>query len=83
MPRGLFTDFLIPRIDFFAVLEDIHTEVYQVAEQALCENSGIPSSERASRAFLSAYKSLSDSGAMGFMENYAEALLRRLPKVEH
>lgn len=71
---------------FFAVLEDIHTELYEVAERALCESAGLPAAERAARAILCVCGRLSDTGAMVFIENDADTLLRRLPepvKTEH
>lgn len=71
---------------FFAVLEDIHTEFYEVADKALSENSALPPAERVSRAILSVCERLSDTGVMTFIENDAETLLRRLPdqiKSEH
>ena len=71
---------------FFAVLEDIHTEFYEVADKALSENSALPPAERVSRAILSVCERLSDTGVMTFIENDAETLLRRLPdqiKAEH
>ncbi len=71
---------------FFAVLEDIHTEFYEVADKALSENPALPPAERVSRAILSVCERLSDTGVMTFIENDAETLLRRLPdhiKAEH
>ena len=49
---------------FFAVLEGIHSELYEVADRALSENVGL---------------SLSDTGDMVFIENDAKLLLQRLP----
>ena len=71
---------------FFAVLEGIHTEFYGVAEQVLRENSGLPPADRAAKTILSVCERLSATGAMAFIENDAETLLRRLPeqiKAEH
>ena len=39
---------------FFAVLESIHSELYGVADQALCRNGGLPTSERQRRFWPSA-----------------------------
>lgn len=64
---------------FFAVLEDIHTEIYAVAESALRESAALPPAERAAAAILAACRRLSETGAMAFVENDAEYLLRRLP----
>lgn len=71
---------------FFAVLEGIHTETYDVAEQTLRENKSLAPAERAAKTVLAACRKLSDTGAMTFIENDTEALLRRLPeeiKAEH
>lgn len=71
---------------FFAVLEDIHTEFYDVADVVLRENIGLPPAERAAKAILAVCKRMSDTGVMTFIENDAAALLQRLPekiKAEH
>ena len=71
---------------FFSVLENIHTEIYEIAKQALAQNADIPPHARAEKALIAACKQLSDTGAMTFIENDAEFLLRRLPeavKQEH
>lgn len=71
---------------FFTALENVHTELYEVADKSLSENAFLSPAERASKAVLAVCKRLSDTGAMSFMENDAEAILRRLPekiKVEH
>ena len=64
---------------FFAVLEDIHSELYGVADQALHRNGGLPTSERAAEAVLAVCRRLSDTGDMVFIENDAKLLLQRLP----
>lgn len=64
---------------FFAVLENIHTETYAVAEKALQESTGLPPTERATKIILKVCKYLSDTKAMTFIENDAEYLLRRIP----
>lgn len=64
---------------FFAVLENIHTQTYAVAEKALQNNAELPPTERASKIILVACKYLSDTKAMTFIENDAEYLLRRIP----
>lgn len=71
---------------FFAVLEDIHTELYDVADRVLRENIGLPPAERAAKAILAVCKRMSDTGVMTFIENDVAALLQRLPeniKAEH
>ena len=65
---------------FFAVLESIHSELYGVADQALSEANGLPSSERAAEAVLAVCRRLSDTGDMVFIENDAKLLLQRLPE---
>ena len=57
---------------FFAVLEGIHSELYNVADRALSENGGVPPSERTAKAVLAVCKRLSDTGA--------KLLLQRLPE---
>ena len=71
---------------FFAVLEGIHAELYEVADRALCESDGLPPSERAAEAVLAVCRRLSDTGDMVFIEHDAKLLLQRLPegvKKEH
>ena len=71
---------------FFAVLEDIHTEHYAVAERVLRENIGLPPAERAAGALLAVCERMSDTGVMPFIENDVAPLLQRLPeniKSEH
>lgn len=65
---------------FFAVLEGIHTELYEVAKRALGESRTLSSGDRAAGAVLAVCRRLSDTGAMTFIENDAELLLRRLPE---
>lgn len=69
---------------FFAVLEDIHAELYDVADGELHENIDLPSAERASKAILAVCKRMADTGMMTF--NDVPSLLQRLPdsvKAEH
>lgn len=71
---------------FFTALESVHTELYGVADKCLSENAGLAPNERVSEAVLCVCKRLSDTGAMSFIENDAEAIMRRLPekiKAEH
>lgn len=71
---------------FFAALEDIHAELYEVADRALHESDGLPSAECAAYAVLAVCKRMSDTGVMSFIENDVSALLQRLPeniKAEH
>ena len=65
---------------FFAVLENIHSELYGVADRALSENAGLPAAERAAKAVLAVCKRLSDTGDMVFIENDAKLILQRLPE---
>ena len=65
---------------FFAVLENIHTELYEVADRALGEADSLPPSERAAKAVLAVCRRLSDTGDMIFIENDAKLLLQRLPE---
>ena len=51
---------------FFAVLESIHSELYEVADRALSENVGLSQSERAAKATLAVCRRLSDTGAIWF-----------------
>ena len=71
---------------FFAVLEDIHTELYEVADRALREHVGLPPAERAATAILAVCRRMSETGVMAFIENDVTSLLQRLPeniKSEH
>ena len=65
---------------FFAVLENIHSELYGVADHALSEADSLPPSERAAKAVLAVCWRLSDTGDMVFIENDAKLLLQRLPE---
>lgn len=65
---------------FFAVLEDIHTEGFAVAQHSLQGNAALPPAERAAAAILAACRWLSATRALVFIENAAESLLRRLPQ---
>ena len=65
---------------FFAVLEDVHTEVFEIAEKALQQNEALAPARRAAEAILAACRRLSETGDMTFIENDAEFLLRRLPE---
>ena len=59
---------------FFAVLENIHSELYRVADHALSETDSLPPSERAAKAVLAVCRRLSDTG------DDAKLLLQRLPE---
>ena len=59
---------------FFAVLENIHSELYGVADHALSEANGLPPSECAAKAVLAVCRRLSDTGDMVFIENDAKLL---------
>ena len=96
--KGLFYKYFASKeLLFFEVLEDIHSEVYQVAEQALEEGKDLPPDERIARDSLRqclrgtsplamACSRLSEIGAMKFIEEDSAYLLRRIPaqvKAEH
>ena len=85
--KGSFYKFFASKeLLFFALLEDIHTELYQVASAALREHQGLSPAERASAAILAVCSRMSDTGDMVFIENDVAALLSRLPeevKAEH
>lgn len=71
---------------FFAVLEDIHTELYEVAGKTLRENRSLSPAERAAAAIIAVCERMSDTGVMVFIENDVASLLQRLPddiKAEH
>lgn len=65
---------------FFAVLEEIHTELYDTAEQTLRENAYLAPAERVTKAILAVCERLSATGDMVFIENDADHLLHRLPE---
>ncbi len=65
---------------FFAVLEDIHSDLYGVADKSLKESIGLPASERAAKAVIAVCNRLSDTDDMVFIENDAKLLLQRLPE---
>ena len=85
--KGLFYKYFASKeLLFFEVLEDIHSEVYQVAEQALEEGKDLPPDERIANVLLTACSRLSEIGAMKFIEEDSAYLLRRIPaqvKAEH
>ena len=85
--KGLFYKYVASKeLLFFEVLEDIHSEVYQVAEQALEEGKDLPPDERIANVLLTACSRLSEIGAMKFIEEDSAYLLRRIPaqvKAEH
>lgn len=65
---------------FFEVLEELHSELYAVAKDALIANSSLAASERATEALLAVCRRLSQTGAMRFIESDAELILRRIPE---
>ena len=65
---------------FFAVLEDIHTECFAVAQKSLQENAAIDPASRTAAAILAACRWLSETKTFVFIENDAEFLLHRLPE---
>lgn len=71
---------------FFAVLEDIHAELYEVADSALRECEALPPAKRAAAAVIAVCRRMSDTGVTVFIENDVASLLQRLPdsiKSEH
>ena len=80
-PKVRSTSFLTPRNScFFAMLEDIHTECFAAAQNALQENAALLPAYRAAAAILAAFRWLSEAKAFVFIENDAEFLLHRLPE---
>ena len=65
---------------FFAMLEDIHTECFAAAQNALQENAALLPADCAAAAILAACRWLSEAKAFVFIENDAEFLLHRLPE---
>ena len=79
--KGSFYKFFASKeLLFFAVLEDIHTELYDVADRTLRDNLSLPQSERAAAAILAVCRRMSETGVMVFIENDVAALLQRLPE---
>lgn len=64
---------------FFAVLENIHTECFAVAQASLQKSAALPPANRAADAILAACRWLSETQALVFIESNAEFLLHRLP----
>ena len=64
---------------FFTVLEDIHSELYTVAQETLERYSSFPACERTTEILLAVCRRLSETGAMRFIESDAELILRRIP----
>ncbi len=65
---------------FFTVLEEIHTDLYDVAKSTLSSLATLSAAERTTRTLLAVCHSLSDTGAMRFIESDAEYILRRIPE---
>ena len=79
--RGSFYKFFDSKeLLFFAMLEDIHTECFAAAQNALQENAALLPAYRAAAAILAACRWLSEAKAFVFIENDAEFLLHRLPE---
>lgn len=64
---------------FFEILEDLHTELYQVAFRTLSEHAEDTDAGRASAAVLAICRGLEDSGMMDFMERDVHYILRKIP----
>ena len=65
---------------FFEILEDLHTEIYEVAAKAMNEQTDSPESERAAAAVLAVCEYMESSGMMDFMERDVPHILRKIPK---
>ncbi len=79
--KGSFYRFYVSKeMLFFAVLEEIHTELYETADKALRENAHLAPAQRVTKAILAVCERLSVTGDMVFIENDADHLLRRLPE---
>ena len=79
--KGAFYKFYASKeLLFFAVLEDIHTELYEVADRSLGGSLGRPPAERAASAILAVCRRMADTGVLVFIENDAKTLLDRLPE---
>lgn len=65
---------------FFTVLEDIHSECFNVAEKSLKNSVSLPRVERAAEAILAVSLRLSKTKAFVFIENDLDYLLRMLPE---
>ena len=65
---------------FFAVLEDIHTECFAVAQRSLQENATLLPADRTAAAILAACRWLAETKAFVFIEQDADFLLHRLPE---
>lgn len=64
---------------FFELLEDLHSEIYEVCADILTESPDKPAYQRTAEAVLAACKLMEQSGMMGFMEQDVPFLLRRIP----
>lgn len=64
---------------FFELLEDLHSEIYEVCADVLMRNQGKPAYQRTAEAVLEACKLMGQSGMMDFMEQDVPFLLRRIP----
>ena len=65
---------------FFEVLEDMHTEIYGCAEDALNQNSDLPAAQRAAEAVLAACRLMEQNSMLDFWENDLAYLLRKVPE---
>ena len=79
--KGLFYKFFASKeLLFFTVLEEIHTELYSVAKEALERYAALDACGQAAETLLAVCARLSESGAMRFIESDAEFILRRIPE---
>lgn len=79
--KGAFYKFYpIKELLFFELLEDMHTEIYAAAEQALRAHIGLPSADCAAESVLAACRAMQASGMMDFLENDVSYILRKIPK---
>lgn len=64
---------------FLDVLEQLHTEIYGVAEQVLAEAASLSPADRVSKAVLAACSAMEETGMMAFMERDVPYILRKVP----
>lgn len=64
---------------FFELLEDMHTEIYGVADAVLAEKREDSNAERVAQAVLAACRLTDERGIMTFIERDAVYLLRKIP----
>lgn len=79
--KGAFYGFYASKeLLFFEILEDLHTEVYQAAGEALRKTAALPTAQQAAQGVLAACTCMERSGLMDFLEQDVPYLLRKLPE---